>query len=103
MLLTFVVPVNAYDGSLAGVAGSGAFFGSLAFGIAAALHWSRTFERGAGILAFAGSVATVAVLTVVGGMTAPHRLLTRTGLTMLGGFVAAALILAANAVVKVFG
>jgi hypothetical protein len=43
------------------------------------------------------------IIALLGGISQSDRSLTRSGLTMLGGFVAAGLILAADAAVKAFG
>lgn len=79
--------------------GVAAFF----FVVAAVLSLVPGVGRGSGILVLAGCVAVLGIVALVGGISQSDRSLTRSGLAMLGGFVAAGAILAADAVVKAFG
>jgi hypothetical protein len=103
MIFAFFVG-SAVDGRDAAIwiaigGGVGAFF----FLIAAVLSLVPGVGRGSGILVLAGCVAVLGIVALVGGISQSDRSMTRSGLTMLGGFVAAGLILAADAIVKAFG
>jgi hypothetical protein len=78
---------------------AGAALGLLAFVLGAGLSLVPGIE-GAGVLAFGLIVALLGVGTLIGGLFVHETALTRFGLTSLGGFLAGALILIANAAIK---
>lgn len=71
-----------------------ATFGALGFVAAAVL--SLILPNGAGLVALGGVIAVLGARVLLQGLSDPDRGASRTGLAMLGGFVAAGMILISN-------
>jgi hypothetical protein len=79
------------------------YFSGLCFSLGAALYFVSGVDRGAGILTFGGIVAVLGASLSIDGILRSKHFQARVGLTTVGGFVAAGLILAADALVRAFG
>jgi hypothetical protein len=71
-------------------------FSALFFVLGAGLSFVPGLASCSGVLALGGAIALWGALVVAAGLSTRERLFTRIGLTILGGFVAAGLILAAD-------
>lgn len=81
----------------------GAALAAIAFVLGAGLTFVPGIEGGAGLLASGLALIAIGVLALLAGFKSRDALIARVGLTMLGGFVAAGMILAADAGVKALG
>lgn len=78
----------------------GFLFAALAFLLGAGMSFVPGLSRGAGVLSVAITMVAFAVANLASGLARTDRYLARAGLTMLGGFVTAGMIVAADALVK---
>lgn len=88
---------------------AGSLFGSVGFALGACLSLVPSIERAAGVLALAGLVGMWGLLLAWAGLSRKagdgfqDLMATRLGLTILGGFVAAGIIVAVDVVVRLLG
>lgn len=78
----------------------GVLFAGLAFLIGAGVSFLPGLSRGAGVIAIAATLIAFAAANLATGLVRSDRYLARAGLTMLGGFLTAGMILAADAVAE---
>jgi hypothetical protein len=79
---------------------AGLVLGALAFGLGAAISFIPYVAAGAGLLSLGALVFAAGAMTLLQGLSKGDRMWSRVGLTVLGGFVVAGIILAADAAVK---
>lgn len=76
-------------------------FGAAAFALGAGLSYVPSIAQGAGLIALGLMVVALGCLSLASGLDEGETDATRMGLTMLGAFVAAGLIYAADALLKI--
>lgn len=103
--LIFAIPVGL-TGDWIQALGILSGFGAIAlvfFAIGAGLYFAPGLSEGAGLFALGALIALLGAVSVRVGLITAHRYFTRLGLTILGGFVAAGLILGADFGLKALG
>lgn len=98
--------LDASSGDWRSARDAAVFFGGLAvfsFAISAGLSFVPGLAQGGGLLVWGGLIALFGVGFALLGLSKGNRVSTRVGLTMLGGFVAAGLILVADWGLKALG
>ena len=86
---------------LCGVVLNAFVLAGVAFAIGAGVSFLPGLSRGAGLLALGGGVLIIGVLSLLAGLAEADRMVSSIGLTLLGGFATAGLIVAVDAVLKV--
>jgi hypothetical protein len=112
LMLAMGTATAIYDLSRGTLAGRSYFLGAVqiaavlgvsAFALGAGLSFLPGLAGGAGVLILCGGVALLGAVLLFTGLRDADRSNSRTGLSMLGGFVAAGLILLSNWVMLVLG
>lgn len=80
---------------------AGFVLGAIGFGLGAAISFIPSLGVGAGLVSLGALVFAAGGMTLLQGLSKGDRMWSRVGLTILGGFVVAGIVLAADAVVKV--
>lgn len=89
--------------SLVEVAVLALLLAGVTFGLAAGLSFAPGLAKGAGIAALAICLLAIGFVSLLAGFDQADRLTTRIGLTLIGGFAVAALIVAVDAILKLIG